>query len=441
MRGIHSTPNRPQRSGRRTRVAGDHAGLHLPRRRLWQAVRTSLSEPRTAVQLTAVILGALFAALAAVLYSDASGTWQQAIREESVRSSSIQEQIRAVYGDEAPVAFRVAAADARADALRLVDSTDSTNPLVASERMVAEQSAFALRQSAPPGTLGSGKEYALPDGGFDVPRRIADLARGHPDAPNPDRTAAQGDGQAKLALYIALMTVVVTGAAVAVASIPASPRARRRLQREARKPELLPQPGVADRHYHRRTSFVLLALWAAGVLLPFAQLALSGEEQRSQATAARTAVRLTTETATSLARTSFETTALRDAAMADAASAARELAALDADESSADAERAVARAEASAASRTRDIAVQMSRAPAIDQGANSYMLRALASGPAEWETDRRAQNSEADRADQFGSWANGIVAFIAILAAIGAIIEVFSAHYSNRRPRPYERGI
>ena len=37
---------------------------------------------------------------------------------------------------------------------------------------------------------------------------------------------------------------------------------------------------------------LLLVLWAAGVLLPLVQLALAGEEQRSQAAAARTAVHL-----------------------------------------------------------------------------------------------------------------------------------------------------
>jgi hypothetical protein len=379
-----------------------------------------------------VIVGALFAALAAMLYSDASGTWQQAIREESVRSSSIQEQIRAVYGDEAPIAFRIAAAEARADALRLADST---NPLVASERMIAEQSAFALRQSAPSGTLGAGKEYALPDGGFDVPRRIADLARAHPVTHDPDRTAAQGDGQAKLAFAIALMTVLVTGAAVTMAAIPARQRVRHRLRRDAEEPELLPQPGLVNQRHRRRTSFVLLALWAAGVLLPFAQLVLSGAEQRSQAAAARIAVRLTTETATSLARTAFETTALRDAAMADAASTARELAALDVDDVSASAERVVARAEASAASRTRDVAVHMGSAPVIGQGVDSYLVSALASGPDEWETIRRAQNGEADRAGRFGNGANGVVALIAILAAMSAIIEIFSIHYF-RQQRP-----
>jgi hypothetical protein len=386
---------------------------------------------RAAVQLSAVALGAAFAAAAGLSYSSANGSWQQAVREESRKSSLVQETVRAVYGDEGPAAFRIAVAQERAKTLRRVRETDpaiGAHPIVAAELAIADQLAFSLPQGALPGTLAAGKSYALPGGGFDVHRRLADLAPAH--APDPGRTAAEGDSQAQVGLLVTAATVLVTGTAVIAAAIPRRRRVEHPRRRKGRRrkpaagagePELLPQPGTADRA-RRRTSAVLLALWAAGVLLPFAQITLGGEEQRNQAAAARTAVQLTAGTATSLARTAFQTGILREAITADAASTARELAAIEVSGPAADAERALARAEAVAAADLRDIAERMGSAPPAGNPASA----ALASTAADWTAAAGLQNAQADRAEVFGSLANDSIALIAILAAAGAAIEVFS---------------
>ncbi len=396
-------------------------------RRLRRAFAAAIATGRTGVQLTALIVGALFTGVVAYLFSGASGTWQQAVREEAVRSGAAQELTRAVYGDEAPVAFRVAAAQARADAMQ---SSESAGRLAAAERTIAEQSAFAASRSALPGSLAADPQYALPGGGIDVARRLADLAREQSGVPDPDHTAAEGDAQARLAGWIFVATVVVTGVAVVAAAAPHRPAGRRR----PAPPEIIPQPGVVDPGL-RRTASVLLALWAAGVVLPLAQLVLGGEEQRSQAAAARAAVQISGQTAISLARTAFATNALRDAGLAEAASVARQYAALDAGAADAPAEFALAQAETSAAATIRRIADEMTRAPTTDSGVAAYTATALASGPDQWRAALEVQHGHAERADRFGAWSNGVVALIAVVAALSAVVGVRSAAPSMRDRR------
>lgn len=388
-------------------------------RHLWRASVAALATGRTGVQLTALIVSALFTGVVAFLFSGASGTWQQAVREEAIRSTSAQELTRAVYGDEAPVALRVAAAQARAEAMQ---SSEGAGRLAAAERTIAEQLASAVSRSALPGSLAADPQYALPGGSVDVARRLADLTREQPGVPDPDQTAAEGDAQARLAGWIAVATAVVTGVAVVAAAAPHRLAGRRRPV----PPEIIPQPGVVTPG-RRRTASVLLALWAAGVLLPLAQLVLSGEEQRSQAAAARTAVQITGQTAISLARSALATNALRDAELADAASAARQYAALDAGATNAPAEFALAQAEASTAATIRRIANEMTRTPTTDSGITAYTATALASGPAQWRAALKMQHGHAERANRFGAWSNGVVALIAVVAALSAAVGVRSA--------------
>jgi hypothetical protein len=185
----------------------------------------------------------------------------------------------------------------------------------------------------------------------------------------------------------------------------------------------------------RRIASVLLGLWAAGVLLPFAQLVLGGEEQRSQADAARTAVQITGQTAISLARTAFVTNVLRDAGLAGAAPVARQYAALDGGAADAPAELAVARAEESAAPMIWRIANEMTRTPTTDRGVSAYTATALASGPDQWTAALKVQNSHAELAERFSTWSNSVVALIAVAAAISAVIEARAATPSTRERR------
>jgi hypothetical protein len=391
-----------------------------------------VSAPRVAVQLTAVVAGAALAGVVAVLYSGASGIWQQSIREETVRSGLRHEQARAVYGDEAPLAVRVAAAQTRADALSVLEGESEA---VKAERVVSTQLAFAIGQSVAPGGLAADRAYALPDGGFDVALRLADVVRAGPAVPDPARTAADGDAEAALAGGLSVFTVVVTGLAVVLAALPW--RVRRNppdgdrsdapdQDHSSSPPEIIPQPGTTDPR-NRRSAYVLLALWAAGVLLPFAQLALSAEEQRLQAAAARTAVQVTERIAIGQARAAFADDAMRTALFAEAAATSRRLAALDVTGPLVAVETSIATAEEIAAARTLVVAARMGTPPTTSDGIDRHLADALASDRDDWSAGLQQQVELAERATTFGDWSNAAVAVIAVVAALGAVMQVTAA--------------
>lgn len=391
----------------------------------WAAIRRAVADERVAAQLISVFIGAALTAVAAVLYSGASGAWQLSVRDESDRTAALQEQVRVVYGDEAPVAFRVATAEVRTRALRTIENPGR---LVASEAEVAEQLAFRLSQTALPGSLAADRRYALPEGGFDVPRRLADLLRSEPLPPDPEVARLDGDAQARRAGVVGLVTVLITGIAIVVAAMP-----RRRTQGRGvrQEPEIIPQPGLAAEG-RRRVTILLLVLWAAGVLLPLGQLALAAEEQRSQAAAARAAIHLSGQIAVGLTRSGFETNALRDAVFTDVAATARELAALDAPDADATAERELARVEEAAAAVNRDIAARMGRVPDAVDGLDARTVTALRSGGNDWTSTRATQLAETDRADVYGDWSNHAVALIAVVVAVTAWFEVVSTLHHRR---------
>jgi hypothetical protein len=375
---------------------------------------------RVALQLVTIMAGAALAGAASLAYSEANGIWQQALRGEVARSNALQETVRAVYGDEAPDAFRIAVLEIRADTLRRLGER---NRLAVSQREVAEQTGFALRRAAHPDSLAGDHQFALPAGGADVPRRLADLTAQQARRQDPDALAADGDTAARLGGRIALVTIVVTAAAIVTALVP---RRRRRGLHRNETAELIPQPGITARR-HRRTSGLLLAAWAAAVLLPFGQLAFSAEEQRSQSRSARSAVQLTSDLAISLTRSSFQTQARRIAAEISMEATAREIGALSGGPVDAASERAVARAEEAAASRSAEVAAAMSRDPRRQDGLSPREVAALVSREQDWKALAARQRAQADRADRFGGWSNTTVVLIAIVVAAGAMVQASTA--------------
>lgn len=406
-------------------------------RRWWAAARRR-STPRVAVQLAAVVVGAVLAGVVAVQYSEASGSWQQAVREETKRSGLRQEQVRAVYGDEAPLAVRAAAAQARADELQRLAGEERAN----AERVVSMQLAFAARRSGGGGGLVDGG-YGLPAGGFDVARRLADVVRAAKETvPEPERTVTEGDARASWAHAFSVLTVVITGAAVVFAALPPRRRRSRRTARITRpggtEPEIIPQPGAAD-PWKRRTTSVMLALWAMGVLLPFAQLALGGEEQRSQAAAARIAVELSGQVAIAQARMAFADETKRTAIFTQTAAIARQLAAVDVPGARGEAEAAVAAAEETAAARFTAATAQMVRSPTTDDGIDHHLADALAADEDSWQALGDKQSRQANRAGVFGDWSNRTVVAISGVAAVAAVLQVATA--SPSAPEQHRRRV
>ncbi|MET9224350.1 hypothetical protein [Lentzea sp. NPDC003310] len=451
---------------------------------------------RVVVQVVAILVGAACTFLAGWRYSDASSAWQRAVRVEVDLAGVRQDDVRKVYANEGPLAFRVSVLQMRADAL---EPLAGNNSAAATDWTIAEQAAFALRQAAGPTTLLGQRRYDLPGGGSDLARRLADTAaaraRPLPDPEAPDR---EGDGFAALALWISLLTGVVTGLAVVGASVRRSGAeagrksgrgsrrgsgqesgrgSKRRSGQEAgresgrgsgrgsrREPrqeagrgsgqkadrasrlepgrglELFAQPGAAT-GAQRRIASVALAVWAASVLFPLLQLYFSSQEQRYQAESARHAVQSRSAESLSSTLTEFGATAEQIAREGSVAATAREIDAVYTGEAAA--ARELARAEDGASVRGIAVAAVMARPPKPADGVEAGLADALASQPHDWAVLTARSVWEADKADEFGLGSNAMLAAIGLVVLLQARVQAVAqrqaipeeARPTSRRPR------
>ncbi|GGM76401.1 hypothetical protein GCM10011609_10420 [Lentzea pudingi] len=372
---------------------------------------------RRVVQVVAVLVGAACTFFAGWNYSDASSAWQEAVRVEVEKAGVHQDEVRQVYANEGPFAFRVAVLQIRAAALAPLGENART------ERTIAENSAFALRQASDPTSLLGQRRYDLPGGGSDLARRLADLgAKREKPLPDPDVPDREGDELALAALWISVITVLVTGVAVAGASVRG---------RESSL-QLVPQPGAVPEQ-ERRLTFLLLAVWAAGVLLPLTQLAFSSLEQRHQADSARHAVQARSAESISSTRTEFRVTSLQIAREGSVAATAREIDAVYGDARTA--ARDLARAEADAATRSEAVAERMARTDGVESG----LATALTSRPHNWAALKALSDREADLADVYGMVSNTMLGLIGFLVL--AEVRVHLVAERRRRPQPERRSL
>lgn len=368
---------------------------------------------------------------AAWAYSGANGSWQEAVRLEVSRSNGIQEDVRAVYQDEAPLAFRLVLDRCIAQALRPLDDA---NRLAVSQRTTAEQSAYAQQQAAKkldPESLASYGDIEVRCDGPDVVRRLAELRTASAAPSDPDSSRSEGDRDARRAGLLALLTAGITGVAMAAAMTPPRRRSRRVTDAgDEPEVELLPQPRLVE-PARRPIAISLLVLWAAGVVLPLAQLALSAEEQRSQATSARYAVLVTTDLAVGTTRSAFELDLQRLPLELQAKSVARQYGAVDAEPASAMDEEAVAQAEDRAALDASAIGVRMARDPLPSDGLEPRAVQALMTDPLQGHPLAARQRAETHRANRFGGWSNDVVVLIAVILAVEAVPQIRARHQAT----------
>ena len=168
-----------------------------------------------ALLAAAAVVAAILAARAAFLSSEASGAWQQAVRQEVKRGAATAEDIRNVYGTQARIAYLVIEPRVRQQAYREAaeDQTGEGRDLLLFEADVHAQADAALVEAfaseAP--VIGDAERYFLPDGEVDLVRLLADSRARNPDLTNidPDVDQARGDRAARRAL-------LTVGAAVPV---------------------------------------------------------------------------------------------------------------------------------------------------------------------------------------------------------------------------------
>lgn len=161
-------------------------------------------------------LAALFAATlgarASILSGNASGYWQQAVRQEIKAAAAAVEDIRFVYADEAPQAFQSIEASIRAEEYRA--AADQHTGLARSVLLAAATAQDQLREVlVNTSDVARDPRYLRPDGTYDLGLRLkdvrnknADLVAIHPDDPQAagDRLGRQAINETAASIPVAL---------------------------------------------------------------------------------------------------------------------------------------------------------------------------------------------------------------------------------------------
>lgn len=366
--------------------------------------------------LIAIVVGT-----GALLASAANGDRQAAVREEIKRSAATIEDVRLVYGDEAPLAFRIAVARLRTEELRrAAEQAGRDGSAAVVEADVQEQVAFGLATGEQgTGRLADGDHYLTDEGGFDVARRLADIRADYPDlvALNPQASQADADRLGRVAWQLTAVVAVLVLAYLVVA-LSWHWQRRRSYRPPTHGPEIIPQPWQATPGRREATTIALL-VWILATLLPWPQLYFADQEQQSQALAAREAARISTTLAASELRQGFVAESLRAQVAVGIGSLAREASAITAPTDVASQQRVVAAADRAAEPRVEAVRTAMIELPTARDGVDLATRSALASTPAQWKALQVEQNRQADLADRASSRSDRMV-LAALLSALAA---------------------
>ena len=148
-------------------------------------------------------MAAIVAARASFLTGEASGKWQLALRTEVKRSAAVLEDVRYLYQTETSIATAIVEARIRS---RELLAAATGQPAAVQQAMRLEASVQGARVDAfgPSSELASDPAYALPAGGLDLGKRLADLRARNPDlvALDPHVIEVAGNAAADRALRL-----------------------------------------------------------------------------------------------------------------------------------------------------------------------------------------------------------------------------------------------
>jgi hypothetical protein len=179
----------------------------------------------------AAVVAAIIGTRATLLSGSASTGWQRALRIEVQRAAATGEDIRFVYGSEGRIAYLMAVALVREDEFRAEAERrgGAERDALLLEAEVQAGVAAGLRPAVP---VAADDRYALPDGGFDLPLRLADKRAENPDmvALDPDAQQASADRSSTKAVLMAATTIPV-GITFLLGALAQPYRSRRRALR------------------------------------------------------------------------------------------------------------------------------------------------------------------------------------------------------------------
>lgn len=155
----------------------------------------------------AAVAAAVIGAGASLISSDANDAWQSALRTEVKRSAGAMNDVQTLYQSDMPTAIMILQAKILGEKLQAAQAgqTPAIVHALQVEAGVQSQLVTALSSSS---QLANDSKYALPSGGYDLGKRLADIRSTSPDmvALDPDALQASGD---KLAQKATLLTLAL----------------------------------------------------------------------------------------------------------------------------------------------------------------------------------------------------------------------------------------
>ena len=181
-----------------------------------------------AILLTvAAVVAAAIGFLAAMTASSANSSWQSALRTEVKRSTAAMEDVHYLYQSELPVSVRIIQARLVQSEL-LAAAQSQSGPTRAALLLEASIQAQVVSNLSQTSGLGTNPKYAMPSGGLDLAKALADLRAEHPEllALDPDALQATGDRLSHKAQLTTVALLPTSGAAFL--GVLAQPFRRRR---------------------------------------------------------------------------------------------------------------------------------------------------------------------------------------------------------------------
>jgi len=177
----------------------------------------------------AAILAAIVGVRATGLASDASDTWQSALRTEVKRSAAALNDIGYLYQTEVPPVVTILGTRMQEAELRAAAATE-TGPVADTLTREADVQASVLTAISSSYELATDPAYALPGGGVNLGLRLADLRNQTPAllALDPDTIQAAGDALGAKAASMTLPLLPI-GVAALFAALAQPFAGRRRL--------------------------------------------------------------------------------------------------------------------------------------------------------------------------------------------------------------------
>jgi hypothetical protein len=180
--------------------------------------------------VASAVLAAAIGVRSQIVDSNGSGSYDSAVRQDVKRGAGVVEDLRFVYSEEGPTAFRVAEARIRADELRRAARGKSGLEASYLKGEAGAQDQI-IKTLEPTVELTSSDKYDGRGDSYDLFRRLADKRKEHPDLlrVNPDATEKKGYDSSKASTLLTAATIPVGFAFLFGSLTEGFPRRRRPL--------------------------------------------------------------------------------------------------------------------------------------------------------------------------------------------------------------------